>query len=80
MVENRKRGINNNLGIFTQAFMWFMDGSVTQEKLGIIRLMLCNLNCDIDTPENIKLKIDPMIDVMTSLIEEIQENKKTTDN
>ena len=78
-VENRKRGIDNNLGIFTQALMWFMDGAVTQEKLGMVKLMLCNLNGDCDCDDKIKEKINPMIDTLIDLIGEIQENKKVVD-
>ena len=78
-VENRRRGIDNNLGIFTQALMWFMDGAVTQEKLGILKLMLCNLNSDCDCEDHIKEKINPMIDTIMDLIGEIQENKKVVD-
>jgi len=78
-VENRKRSIDNSLGIFTQALMWFMDGAVTQEKLGVVKLMLCNLNGDCDCDDKIKEKINPMIDTLIDLIGEIQENKKIVD-
>jgi len=78
VVENRKRSNDNSIGIFTQALMWFMDGALPEEKLGIAKLVLCNLHCDCDSSDSVKQAVDPMIDTIKLLIEHIRENKKTT--
>jgi len=65
--ENKARRINNTFGIFVQALMWFMDNEDLYEKLGVIRLLLCNINQTSD-PET-RQKVESMIDETNKLLD-----------
>lgn len=69
VTENKGRRVNNSFSIFVQSLMFFMDCSDKREKLGVIRLLLCNINCRHPSPDNNK-QIENLIDAINKLIED----------
>lgn len=73
-MHNKQRRTNSSFGAFVQLLIWFLDVSNVYEKLGVIRMLLCNININDDTKPQTKEAIDDMINKIQKMLEEHQKD------
>lgn len=69
-IINHNRRLHTVLSSFVSNLMWFMDLHGRKEKLGVIRMLLCNINSRDSLPIETRQKIDAMVDTIQELIQE----------
>jgi hypothetical protein len=75
--SGKPRYANYSLNEFVANFMWFLDVADACDKLGIIRMLLANLNCNDYSPNpETKEKLGAMIDTIQTMMEEDPTHKE----
>lgn len=72
---NHNRRLNTVLANFVSNLMWFMDIHDKKEKLGVVRMLLCNINSKEVLPVETRQKIDAMVNTVQELIQECTEKQ-----
>jgi hypothetical protein len=75
--SGKPRYANYSLKEFVANFMWFLDAADDCDKLGIVRMLLANLNCNNYAPNpETKEKLGAMMDDIQTMLEEDPTHKE----